>query len=409
METGSMTSRRKLAAAALAAAALAAGPVLTGCTVGGAGQPVPTWVPKPEGLPPVAEPQPQLPGAAIPGPIGPDGQPGPGQGSRPSPGSPDDPSVLASGLHEPWGLAVLPDGNAVVGERPTGRVLLVHGNRTPPQKVQTIDGLDTTGDGGLLGITLSPAYQEDRLIFAYLTTRTDNRVVKFEMGSPPTPVLTGIPKGRTGNGGRIAFGPDGMLYIGTGDTGRPQLARDPRSMAGKILRVTEFGEPAPGNPTPGSRVYTSGNGNVSGLCWTEDRVMFDLENAGDTAELNRISAGRNYGWPTGYGPARRRAGPELTVQTGVGPVGGCAIIRVGLFMATLPGKRLLAVSLDANAEPRDVRPLLEGSYGRLRTVEAGPVGTLWLTTANRDGQGRPVPADDRVIRIDPPDFTTSPV
>src|SRR5262249_33154333 len=170
--------------------------------------------------------------------------------------------------------------------------------------MQTAGGLDARGDGGLLGLALSPAYAEDRLIFAYLTTKTDNRVVKFELGGRPTPVLTGIPKGRTGNGGRIVFGPDAMLYIGTRDTGRPPLAparrrvaRDPRRRAGKILRVTEFGGPAPGNPTSGSPVYTTGNGDVSGLCWTDDRVMFDVEVTGSTSELNRISAGRDYGWP----------------------------------------------------------------------------------------------------------------
>src|SRR5262249_33050926 len=193
----------------------------------------------------------------LPGPQGANGQPRTGPGGQPSPGSAGDPNVLASRLREPWGLAVLPSGeDAVVGERPTGRVLLVHADRSPPDLVQTLGGLDADGDGGLLGLAPSPAYAEDPPIFAYPTTKADNRVVKFELGGRPTPVLTGIPKGRTGNGGRIVFGPDAMLYIGTGDTGRPQLARDPRSLAGKILRVTEFGGPAPGNPTSGSPVYT---------------------------------------------------------------------------------------------------------------------------------------------------------
>src|SRR5262249_5762464 len=192
----------------------------------------PTGVSRPEAVPAVGEPAPQLPGEAVPGPQGPNGQHSPGPGGLPSPGSADDPNVLASRLREPWGLAVLASGaDAVVGERPTGRVLLVHADRSPPDLMQTIGGPGAHGDRAL-GPALPPAYAEDRLIFAYLTTKTDNRVVKFELGSRPAPVLTGIPKGRTGNGGRIAFGPDQMLYIGTGDTGRPQLAGDPRSLAG---------------------------------------------------------------------------------------------------------------------------------------------------------------------------------
>jgi glucose/arabinose dehydrogenase len=403
-------NRAAARAAARAAVALVAAVALTGCGAGG-GRGVPTWVPKPA-VPPVGEPAPQLPGQPLPGPQGPNGQPVPGQPGVPSPGSADDPNVLASNLREPWGLAVLADGNAIVGERPTGRLLRVHADRSPPDVIQTIGDLDTTGDGGLLGIALSPAYSEDRLVFAYLTTSIDNRIVKFELGGKPAPVLTGIPKGRTGNGGRIAFGPDGMLYVGTGDTGRPGLAQDPRSLAGKILRVNEFGKPAPDNPTTGSAVFSSGHGSVSGLCWTDDRTMFDVENAGADGELNQIEPGGNYGWPAtrGQGPRRGYTDPELTAPAGTGPVGGCAVIRFGLFVATLTGKRLLAVPLGGNAEPGAPQAVLTGIYGRLRTVEAAPDSALWLTTANRDGRGTPVPADDRVVRIEPPpDSTTSPV
>src|SRR5262249_4565596 len=176
---GTMTPRPRLAAAALlAAGAVAAGPLLAGCSAG-AGREVPTWVSKPEAVPAVGEPAPQLPGEAVPGPQGPNGQQSPGPGGLPSPGSADDPHRLASPLPEPRGLAVLASGaDAVVGERPTGRVLLVHADRSPPDLMQTIGGLDASGDGGLLGLALSPAYAEDRLIFAYLTTKTDNRVVK---------------------------------------------------------------------------------------------------------------------------------------------------------------------------------------------------------------------------------------
>jgi glucose/arabinose dehydrogenase len=402
-----MSPRSRVAAVALLAAA-----ALTGCGVVGSPTSVPTWVPKPQALPPVGEPEPQLPGQPLPGPQGPGGQPGPGQSGQPTPGGADDPNVLASKLREPWGLAVLPDGNAIVGERPTGRVLRVHLDRSPPDVVQTIGGLDSTGDGGLLGIALSPAYTEDRLVFAYVTTKTDNRIVKFELGGAPSPVLVGIPKGKTGNGGRIAFGPDGALYVGTGDAGRPQLAQDPRSLGGKILRVNEFGHAAQDNPTSGSAVYSRGHGSVTGLCWTDDRSMFATENAGTDGEVNRVGAGRNYGWPTVRG-GQVRAGyvaPELTVPAATGPVGGCAVVGFGLFVATLAGKKLLGVPLGGNGDPGTPKSILTNTYGRLRTVEAAPDGALWLTTANRDGRGTPVPTDDRVIRIEPPpESTTSPV
>jgi glucose/arabinose dehydrogenase len=401
----SLRPRIRVAAAVMAAAALA------GCGAAGQGR-APVWVPKPQALPPVGEPAPQLPGQPLPGPQGPNGQPVPGQPGGPPPGSAEDPNVLADHLREPWGLAVLPDGDAIAGERATGRLLRVHADRSPPQLIQTVRGLDATGDGGLLGLALSPAYSEDRLVFAYLTTAVDNRVVKFELGGTPAPVLTGIPKGRTGNGGRIAFGPDQMLYVGTGDAGRPALAQDPRSLAGKVLRVNEFGRPAADNPTTGSAVYSSGHSQVAGLCWNDDGVAFELENDGAAGELNRLEPAHNYGWPTVPGRATRPGytAPLLAAPTGTAPVGGCAVVRFGLFVASLNGHRLLSILLGGNAEPGPVRPLLNGVYGRLRTVEAAPDGALWLTTANRDGHGTPVPADDRVIRIEPPpDSTTSPV
>ena len=190
----------------------------------------------------------------------------PGAPGGPEAGAEDDPNVVATGLTLPWGLAVLPDGTALVGERTTGRILVVQPRRAPAREVMRIPGLDAAGDGGLLGLALSPRYRDDELVFAYVTTRTDNRVVRFTVGGPVTPVLTGIPRGRTGNGGRIQFGPDGLLYVGTGDAGRPALAADRRSLAGKVLRVTSFGRPAPANPDPASPVHSIGHRTVAGLC-----------------------------------------------------------------------------------------------------------------------------------------------
>jgi glucose/arabinose dehydrogenase len=222
--------------------------LLTGCSAAAdALRPDPTWVPQPEGPPPADLPQPpSTEGAPSPG--------APGQPGGPEAGTADDPNVVAIGLTLPWGLAVLPDGTALVGERTTGRLLIVQPERAPAKPVMRIPGLDGTGDGGLLGLALSPNYDDDGLVYAYMTTRTDNRVVRFALRGAVTPVLTGIPKGRTGNGGRIAFGSDGMLYVGTGDAGKPALSADRKSLAGKVLRVDTFGRPDRNNPDPSSPV-----------------------------------------------------------------------------------------------------------------------------------------------------------
>jgi len=375
------------------AAAVVAFAVLTGCGTLGPQRAEPTWVPKPEGPPPADAPQP--PGG---------GADDPREQRTPQPGTPGDVNVVATGLRLPWGLVVRPDGSALVGERTTGRIMQVqprHGVR--PRQVMRITGLDATGDGGLLDLALSPTYSEDELVFAYVTTRTDNRVVRFQVGRRPTPVLTGIPRGRVDNGGRLAFGPDGMLYVGTGDAGRPALAAQPRSLAGKVLRITAFGRPAAGNPDPASAVYSRGHRNVTGLCLDGAGRPVAVEPGGTADEVNQVRAGGDYGWPPTGGAGR--IGPAQRLAP-AGP-GGCAVLERGLFVTALRGERLWALPLDGQGLPGRPMSLLAGTYGRLRTVVAAPDGALWLTTSNRDGAGRPVPADDRVIRIVPPAGTTN--
>ena len=168
---------------------------------------------------------------------------GPGEPGRPAVGAgrPAIPNVVASELAVPTGLVVLPDGTAIVGERDTGRLLQVFPDRSPARVLMTVPGIDATGDGGLLGLALSPTFAQDGLLYAYLSTATDNRVVRFPLGGTPNPVLTGIPHGATHNGGGLLFGPDGTLFVGTGDTGDPALAADPASLAGKVLHIDVFG------------------------------------------------------------------------------------------------------------------------------------------------------------------------
>jgi glucose/arabinose dehydrogenase len=374
--------------------------LLTGCSAAAdALRPDPTWVPQPEGPPPADLPQPSQTGAAP--------TPGqPGQPGGPEAGTADDPNVVATGLTLPWGLAVLPDGTALVGERTTGRLLVVQPQRAPAKLVRRMTGLDATGDGGLLGLTLSPNFERDGLVYAYLTTRTDNRVVRFALKGAVTTVLTGIPKGRTGNGGRIAFGSDGMLYVGTGDAGKPALAANRRSLAGKVLRVDTFGRPDPDNPSPSSPVYSLGHGRVAGMCLNgADQVYTTEPGTGGKDEVNRVEMGRDYGWPDG---ARAGAAtPDEQIPAPTGGLGGCAVIERGLFVASSTGQRLYALPLDGSGQAGAPADFLAGAYGRLRTVVAGSDGALWLTTSNKDGAGKPTPQDDRVIRIMPPAGSTN--
>jgi glucose/arabinose dehydrogenase len=315
--------------------------------------------------------------------------------------------VLAKDLSVPWGLDFLPNGSALVTERDTHRILRV----SPSGRVTTVQTLDVVGgggEGGLMGIAVSPRYRIDKTVFVYYTTDTDNRIARLVLGGRPVPILTGIPAGqRTHNGGRIAFGPDGYLYAGTGDANRPSDAQDRRSLAGKILRMTAAGRPAPGNPFRGSVVWSLGHRNVQGLAWDARRRLYAAEFGQNRLdELNLVTPGKNYGWPAveGTGRDRRFADPLVTWATDQASPSGVAISGTTAVVACLRGKRLYAVELDpAKGTPAGAPvPVLAGRYGRLRTVVAAPDGSLWVTTSNKDGRGTPAPGDDRILRIVPP-------
>ncbi len=308
---------------------------------------------------------------------------------------------IAHGIEVPWGLAFLPDGNALVAERDTGRILRI-GPGHPPEQVYEVPGVVARGEGGLLGLALSPLYSENRYVYAYFTGDTDNRIVRFRLDGRPEVVFDGIAKAGNHNGGRIAFGPDGMLYVGTGDAGQTSRSQDPSSPNGKILRLTPEGKPAQGNPTPGSPVYSLGHRNVQGLAWDRTGRFFAAEfgqNRFD--EINLIEPGRNYGWPAVEGMGGTDRGyvePLTTWTTAEASPSGIAIAGDTLYVAALRGARLWTVPLRDGTlgRPRDV---LQDKYGRLRTVMVAPDGALWLTTSNTDGRGDPGPNDDRVLRF----------
>ena len=304
--------------------------------------------------------------------------------------------VLTSGLVAPWGLAFLPGGDALVSERDSARILRVSPTGGPATEVMRITQARPRGEGGLLGLAVSPAYDTDRLVYAYVTTQADNRVVRFRLGGAVEPVLTGIPKGVIHNGGRLAFGPDGLLYVGTGDTGDRSLAQDPRSYGGKILRL---------HPGDGPEVFSIGHRNVQGLAFDAKGGLLATEfgqNRFD--EVNRLTLGDNGGWPQVEGSGSgggRFVEPFVTWTTDEASPSGAAVLGEDLWVAALRGKRLWRVPLDRAAP----QALLVGAFGRLRAAAAAPDGSLWLLTSNRDGRGDPTRSDDRIVRLPP---TTTP-
>ncbi len=262
-------------------------------------------------------------------------------------------------------------------------------------------GVEAGGEGGLLGLAVSPRYATDGLVYAYLTAAQDNRIVRFKLdGGQPEVVVDGIAKAGIHNGGRIAFGPDGMLYAGTGDAGTTSRSQDPASLNGKILRVTPTGEPAPGNPAAGSRVYTLGHRNVQGLAWDADGRLFATEfGQNQLDEVNLIEPGRNYGWPEveGTGDEARFANPLVTWRTRDASPSGIAIAGGTAYVAALRGERLWTIPLNGATAGTPVAAL-QGTHGRLRTVQVAPDGSLWVTTSNTDGRGDVRDRDDLVLR-----------
>ncbi len=316
-------------------------------------------------------------------------------GTVTDPCRPTDPAVIAACLDAPWGLVVMKDGqSALVGERTSGRILQIAPQKEPVEYT-TIDGIDAAGSGGLLGIALSPAFDEDGLIYAYVTTASDNRVIRFAKGDRPKAILTGIPRGTDHNGGRIAFGTDGQLYVGTGDTGNPQLAGDPKSLAGKVLRVDEFGKPAKGNPTEGSAVFAAGFTDVTGMCLLGSGIGA-LDHRPTIDVLIGVKAGGKY---TSPGSAA-----VWTWKKADGGAVDCELGSSQLGFSSAQGQRVVGIRVNQQGGFTGTpQTLLDNRYGRLLTLTIGLGGTdqevFWASTSNKDGHGAPGPSDDRVVVI----------
>jgi glucose/arabinose dehydrogenase len=325
----------------------------------------------------------------------------------------------------PWAIGFLPDGNWLVTERP-GRVRLIRGGRELGETV--ISFASSRGEGGLLGLALHPQFGANRLFYLYRTAEDGtNQVERYRLGADDTSatldrlVVGGIRGARFHDGGRIRFGPDGMLYVGTGDGTEPDRAQDRSSLNGKLLRLTPDGEVPSDNPFPGSPVFLLGIRNLEAFDWLEGRTLVLAEH-GPSGELGRSGhdevnvarGGDNLGWPTIYG-CQRAAGmvsPALTWQKAVPPGGGALYTgtaipewRGSFLVGTLGSKHLHRVELAPGDPGRVARHevYFQGDpptgFGRLREVVMGPDGELYVTTSNCDGRGSCPPDKDRILRV----------
>jgi len=321
------------------------------------------------------------------------------------------PHDVVTGLASPWSILRVSSQLTLVSERDSGVI-----ERLTPsgavQKIGTVPGVVHDGEGGLLGLAFLEASPGTRTswLYAYETTASDNRIVRmtlddqFALG-PPHVILSGLVTANHHDGGRIAFGPDGMLYATVGDAGDTSHSQDLKSLNGKILRMTPTGDVPDDNPFPGSLIWSYGHRNPQGLAWDSHGQLYAAEFGQDTwDEFNKITKGANYGWPIVEGIAHdpRFVDPLVQWPTDDASPSGLVYIDGTFFLAGLGGRRLWVINVDA-AGAATAAALYAGTYGRLRDVAVGPdVGSLpslWILTDNTDGRGSPHPGDDRILQV----------
>jgi len=329
--------------------------------------------------------------------------------------------TVTSNLEVPWGGAFRDDA-LYLTERP-GRLVRVPeavegGEGGDPELVADLTGeTEPAGEGGLLGLAFHPGDRD--IVYLYQTYDSQNglrnRILRGDLGnSEPTfrPIVTGIPASSIHNGGRLAI-EDDALYATAGDASRGEFAQDRGSLGGKVLRFTVDGEPHPDNPF-GSPIFSYGHRNPQGLAFRDGRLYSTEHGPDHDDEINLLEAGGNYGWPTvmgaGNGGGNDGDGgftaPLATYTPTIAPAsaafydGPITEWRGDLFFGALAGSFLGRVVVTGQ-EVREQGRLLEGEFGRLRTVFTGPDDHLYVTTSNRDGRGSPADPDDRVLRIRP--------
>lgn len=320
--------------------------------------------------------------------------------------------TVAGGLEVPWGLAFAPDGRLFVTERP-GRLRVVQDGRLAAAPVATLP-VAATGEGGLMGVAVDPRFGENgRLYVCYTYSsaagfRVRNRVVRLALregrAGDERVLVDDLPGARIHDGCQLGFGPDGKLYVTTGDAAEPELAQRRDSLAGKVLRLEADGSVPADNPFPGSSIYSLGHRNPQGLGWDAAGHLLVAEH-GSTAhdEINHVQPGRNYGWPEVRGRAGDPRFVDPLAESGedTWAPSGLAVAGAEVFVGALRGQRLLRFALGPEPSLRPAAPLLARTHGRLRAVVRGPDGALYVTTSNRDGRGSPAAEDDRILRVRP--------
>ena len=336
--------------------------------------------------------------------------------------------LIASGLQAPWAIDLAPDGRLFITERP-GRVRIVQlgpGGGLRPEPWATLPAITSRdGEKGLMGLAIDPDFTTNRFVYLYYTyavgTASRNKLVRMRdvngRGIEETVLLDGIPGSNLHDGGRIKFGPDGKLYVTTGDAENAQNAQNTGTPAGKILRLNKDGSPPADNPIAGSPMWSLGHRNVQGIAWHPDtKTLYATEHGPSNLfpdcchdELNLIEANGNYGWPAVRGIAQNERYRDPLIESGNvetwAPAGAAFATAAGplrgsLLFAALRGQHLQRIVLAADGRTIVFREkLLQGQYGRLRDVFEIPSGEFLILTSNRDGRGQPSADDDRVLLL----------
>jgi len=331
--------------------------------------------------------------------------------------------VWVEDLRVPWGMVFLSDDRALVTERP-GRVRLIENGTLRVEPYKIIEEVEHTGEGGLMGLAKHPTYPDQAYLYVMYTYRSGgrlyNRVARYrDTGSTmefDRVIVDEIPGHRVHNGGRIAFGPDNLLYITTGDIWQAEIAQDENNLGGKILRVTPDGDNPGDNPFSGSPIYSLGHRNPQGLAWHPETVSLFSSEHGPSGEfglrdkdiINVIEKGGNYGWPLVLGDAN--VDPYLDpiiMWERATPPGGMTFWNNRLYVATLRSETLVRIDIEPAGDTYEVTNIdrlfasdwFSGTYGRLRDVVVGPDNALYVLTSNHDGRGRPRQGDDRILRL----------
>jgi len=320
--------------------------------------------------------------------------------------------VVTDNLDTPWSIAFLPDKSMLVSQR-NGIVFHISkdGNE---EKVGEIPSVKEYGEGGLMGVAVHPNFSVNSYVYFYYTysengVNTLNRVVRMGYKNNRLEneqiVVDKIPGGIFHNGGRIKFGPDGFLYITTGDATNPSLSQNKDSLAGKILRVTDDGKPAPGNPFK-TQVYSFGHRNPQGLAWDLDKHLWETEHGPSGTwpnccqdEINVIEAGKNYGWPENVGDNVKSGVEAAVLHSGreIWAPAGLDYLNGSLFFAGLRGEALYEYKIAT----KRLTAHFKNTFGRIRDVVVGPDNMIYITTSNLDGRGLPKRGDDKIIKINP--------